>query len=178
MGCPTSLLEPAFEGMKTEIDEVPEHEAVVAFRKNVAWLVRDEVITPHCATEILRAFQNAIKNGRTNRLAVIAVVDALLHALDHGLLAKELFELDPKRQVVRFQLAPTLVELVARGLLKRQVWERLRRLMKTAEGWLPAAGISAVQRRFSFGGQQHRGFELDLAKARAFLKRTEAVPFR
>lgn len=164
--------------MTTDVDELPEHEAVGAIRKHVAWLVRDQVLTPYAARDVERALHRALADSRTDRLAVIAVVDGLLYALDHDLLCKELFELDPERLVVRFHLAPTMVELVALRLIKRAVWERLRRLMKVVEVWLPEAGLGAVQRRFSFDGHQHRGFELDLTKARAFLKRAEAVPTR
>jgi len=164
--------------MKTEADELPRHEAVAAIRKHVAWLVRDHVLTPHAAIELQRAFERAVAESRDDRLAVVAVVDALLHGLDRGILPTELFEVDPERQVVLFRLAPTMGGLVSVGLIKRAVWERLRRLLKIVEPWLPDAGISAVQRRVHFGGQQSRGFELDLAKARAFLKHTAAVPSR
>jgi hypothetical protein len=164
--------------MKTETDELPEHEAVAAIRKHAAWLVRDAVLSPEASSDLQRALEHAVTQGREDRLAVVALVDGLLHALAHGLLAPAVFVVDGDRQVTRFHLKPTLDTLVAAKLLTPEARARLRQRLPSFAEWLPAAGLRAVQRRSSFGGRQHRGFELDLAKAQAFLKRTEAVPVR
>jgi hypothetical protein len=83
-----------------------------------------------------------------------------------------------ERQVACFHLKPTLDALVDAELLSSEARARLRQLLPALADWLPDAGLGAVQRRFAFGGRQRRGFELDLAKARVFLKRTEAVSRR
>jgi hypothetical protein len=77
---------------------------------------------------------------------------------------------------VRFHLAPTLDALVDAQLLTRTTRERLRRLLSVVTDWFPDSGLSGVQQRFTFAsGFRHRGITLDHAKARAFLKRSEAV---
>lgn len=162
----------------TEADEFPEHESMVAIRRHAALLVRDEVLSSEGADALQRALMQAVAQAREDRLTVVALVDGLLHALARELLARALFVVDAERQVARFHLKPTLDALVTAGLLKSEARARLREVLPVLATRLPGAGLGAVQRRFSFGGQQHRGFELDLAKARAFLKRTEAVPSR
>lgn len=164
--------------MTTEADEVPAHDAVVAIHKHTAWLTRDKVLISYVATEVQRALERALAESREARVTVIALVDGLLHALAKELLTPDLLAVDAERQVARFHLKATLDALVAAGLLTPEARSRLRQRMPALAEWLPEAGLGAVQCRFSFGGHQHRGFELDLAKARAFLKRTEAVPTR
>lgn len=174
---PPGVANPRFKHVETDTE--PKPEAVAAIHKHVAWLVRDGLLTPDAASDMQRALERALAESREDHVAIVALVDGLLHAVDEGLLPSELFVVDLERGVARFHLAATLAALVAAQLLTRAARERLRRLLPVVAEWLPDAGLGSIQQRFTFARlDRRRGFELDLVKARAFLKRTEAVPSR
>lgn len=163
----------------TDTQHEPLPESVVAIRKHAAWLVRDGLLTQGGAAAVQRALEQAIAESRRDLVAVAALVDGLLQVLADGVLSPDLFVVDEARGIARFHLAPVLSVLVEARLLTGATDARLRRLLPVIEAWFPDAGLSGVRQRFTFSRRdRRRGLELDLAKGRAFLKRTEAVPSR
>ena len=163
----------------TDNEQEPPPASVVAIHKHAARLVRDGLLTQGGAADVQRALERALVESRRDLVTVAALIDGLFQALTDGLLAPGLFVVDEARGIARFHLAPVLSMLVEARLLTGATVARLRHLLPVIEEWFPDAGLSGVRQRFTFARRdRRRGLELDLAKGRAFLKRTEAVPSR
>jgi len=149
--------------MESDADPKPTTDSVVAIQRHAGRLVQLGLLTQGGASEVQRALEHALAESKQDRVAVAAVVDALMHALDQRLLDPDLFVVDPGRGtdgVATFHIAPVLAVLAATRLLAATTRDRLKQ-------------------RFTFASRdRRRGLELDLAMGRAFLKRCEAVPSR
>jgi len=160
---------PALDG--SDADSRRATDSVVAIRKHAASLVQAGLLTQAAAADVQRTLEHALGESRQDRCATIGLVDALLHALDRGLLDPELFVLDRGRQVATFHTGPVLALLVESGLLDQPAVARLKRILAHAEDWFPDSGLSGFQHRVTFArGDRRRGLRLDLARARAFTK--------
>jgi hypothetical protein len=168
--------------MESDADPKPTTDSVVAIQRHAGWLVQLGLLTQGGASEVQRALEHALAESKQDRVAVAAVVDALMHALDQRLLDPDLFVVDPSRGaggVATFHIAPVLAVLAATRLLTATTRDRLKRLLPLAEHWFPESGLRGFQQRYTFASRdRRRGLELDLALGRAFLKRCEAVPSR
>jgi hypothetical protein len=159
--------------MKTNIEL--ETDPVAAIHKRVAWLVRDGLLTHGAAVDVQRALERGLAESRQDRTAVVALVDALLRALDQKLLPADAYTVDEAQGVARFHCR-TLLELVAVQLVTTETRMRLLPILGSIEAWFPESGIRGYRQRFTFTPyDRRRGFEFDLAKGRDFLKRNEAV---
>lgn len=164
--------------MEIETNSPGAHDSVMALHRLVAVMMRDGLITPDAASDVQRALERALTESREDRLAIVALLDALLHALDRELLSADVFEIDETEDIARFHLVGVIAELVRMELLNRRTWTRLRRVLRSVETWFPEAGIRGVRQRLRLAGRRHRGFEVHLGKGREFIKRMGAVPLR